>query len=190
MASSTPFPIDQEAAPALSSPTSEKCAVSANPSIKEPDDNIQADSLEVMATSVDEIMANPPTATKAMRRKGMVQFVVLCMGNFVCGWTAGVVGPLGPRLLEAYHVRDMARYCLHAHDRSFVGGVLPLVDQLLYDSGCMSHRTFCNEGNDLLTVHALAGSRIRGRYICTPRRSDRFWGGTTIYIPRLFSSDA
>ncbi|KAM5537669.1 hypothetical protein V8D89_008747 [Ganoderma adspersum] len=103
MASSTTFPIDQEAASAPSSPTDEKYTVSANPSSKEPDE-IQVDSLEVIATSVDEIEANPPIVTKAMHRKGIIQFVVLCMGNFVCGWDAGVVGPLGPRILEAYHV--------------------------------------------------------------------------------------
>ena len=138
MASPTSFPIDQEAAPAPINPALQKRAVSVNPSPKDPDE-VRVDTLEVIATQDDETEAKPAVSTKAMRRKASIQFVVLCMGNFVCGWNAGVLGPLGPRFLEAYHVRGTDHYAMDVHDGSLAGRVFPLVDQLLYDGCCMSH---------------------------------------------------
>ncbi|PIL23349.1 hypothetical protein GSI_14660 [Ganoderma sinense ZZ0214-1] len=103
MISSTSFTIDQEVTLAPISPTREKHDVSIDPSTKDPGE-IPVDTLKVIATQGDETEAKALISIKAMRRKASIQFAVLCMGNFVCGWNAGVVGPLGPRFLEAYHV--------------------------------------------------------------------------------------
>ena len=62
------------------------------------------------------------TVTPPMRRKGWLQYAVLCYTFFVTGWNDGTLGPLLPRLQSVYHVcftlcRSMAR-CLTLLARS------------------------------------------------------------------------
>nr|VWP02651.1 Cytochrome P450 monooxygenase CYP52X1 [Ganoderma boninense] len=104
MTSLTSFPFNQEVAPASFGLVHEKHDVSIELPAKDPEE-LRVDSFEIIATDIDgDTEATSHASTKAIRRKASIQFAVMCMGNFVCGWNAGVVGPLGPRLLEAYHV--------------------------------------------------------------------------------------
>ena len=115
MASSTIIPIDQEPAPGSNSPASEKHAVAIKPSSKEPG---EIECLEVVARPLGDSMASPPAMARAMHRKALIQFAVLCMPSFVFGWGVGVIPPLVPRILETYHVGDAPHYCKNTHDKS------------------------------------------------------------------------
>ena len=80
--------------------------------------------------AVDDVVSSLPNkevdtrvVTKAMRRKGWIQFAAICWAIFVCGWNDGTTGPLIPRLREVYRVCGtlVAVSTCHLLTRPFLG---------------------------------------------------------------------
>ena len=67
-------------------------------------------SAEAVTDSDDDEEYNSPVITKVMRRQKSIQFAALCMAVYLAGWNDALIGPLIPRLQEAYHVDHRVHY--------------------------------------------------------------------------------